>query len=53
MIAINPEGKHSHIIISIYKFQSRILQYVDCYKLSLTNRHFTNLTQYSFVTLSP
>ena len=39
--------------ISIYKFQSRILQYVDCYKLSLINFHFTNTTQYSFVILSP
>ena len=35
MIAINSEGKDSQSHISINKFQSRILQYVDCYKLSL------------------
>ena len=34
MIAINPEGKHSHISVLISSSQG-LLQYVDCYKLSL------------------
>ena len=56
MIAINPEGKHRGISVLIIKFQSRILQYVDCYKLSLC-KHSTipvfNICDIEFLTRAP